>query len=309
MITAAHCTIDPVQRQRLPADRVFIKVGVTNLEASENHAQNHDVDKIIRHKQYDSTNFENDIALMKLYTEITYTNYVQPICMWQGDTALDKVVSQIGHIAGWGLDENFGLPKSLNEATMPIVSKQDCIGSDVNHYSRVYHEQKTFCAGYRNGTLAGPGDSGGGLFIRVGNSWVLRGIVSNGRTDPNTLKLDGTSYVVFTDAAHYIDWIRMHVTLTSTVKIDTNLIDVPASSDQGEQANLLGIQGCGKDSYPVGTPEELKRLLNQYPWLAVIEFLNLNTRVLEDVCHGVLIHPRFLLTTAHCVQRKRLSTM
>ncbi|XP_055637679.1 polyserase-2-like [Toxorhynchites rutilus septentrionalis] len=311
VITAAHCTIDPVGEQRLPASRVYIKVGLTNLETAGKYSQDHDVDKIIRHDDYDQSNFENDIALMKLYTEITYTNYVQPICMWQGDTALGKIVKQVGHIVGWGLDENFGLPKNLNEATVPIVSKQDCLDSDVNHYSRVYHEQKSFCAGYSNGTAAGPGDSGGGLFLRVGNNWVLRGIVSNGRSDPNTLKIDSTSYVVFTDAAHYISWIRKHVTITASVSIDTDPVDIPSplASDSAEQANLLGIRGCGKDSYPVGTPEELKRLLNQYPWLAVIEFLNLNTRVLEDVCHAVLIHPRFLLTAAHCVQRKRLSTI
>ncbi|XP_058818626.1 polyserase-2-like [Topomyia yanbarensis] len=310
VITAQHCTIDPAERQRLPASRAFVKIGVTNLDAPEKHAQQHDVDRIIRHEGYDDITFEDDIALLKLYTEITYSSHVQPICLWPGDRSLKKIVNQIGYIAGWGLDENFGLPKDLNEATMPIVSKKDCIDSDPDHYSKVFHEAKTFCAGYGNGTAAGPGDSGGGMFLRVGNHWVLRGIVSNGKTDPNTLKVISTSYLVLMDAAYYIDWIRSHVTIMTTIEIDEEPVEAPAaSSPSGGQANLLGIAQCGKDAYPLGTPEELKRSLNQYPWLAVIEFVNVNNRVLEDMCHGVLIHPSFLLTAAHCVQRRRLSTI
>ncbi|XP_058453167.1 serine protease 53-like [Malaya genurostris] len=310
VITAAHCTIDPTERQRLPASRVFIKIGVSNLDAPEKHAQQHDVDKIIRHEGYDDVSFEDDIALMKLYTEITYSNRVQPICLWHGDKSLQKIVNQIGYIAGWGLDENYGLPKDLNEATMPIVSRKDCIDSDPDHYSKVMHGTKTFCAGYRNGTSAGPGDSGGGMFLRIGNHWVLRGIVSNGKTDPNTLKIVSSSYLVLMDAAYYIDWIRSHVTIMTTIDIDEEPVEVPVpSSPSGGQENLLGIGTCGTDAYPLGTPEELKGSLHQYPWLAVIEHLNINNRVLEDVCHGVLIHPRFLVTAAHCVQRRRLSTI
>ncbi|XP_053695286.1 polyserase-2-like [Sabethes cyaneus] len=310
VITAAHCTFDQSERQRLPASRVFIKLGVTNLDATEKHAQQHNVDRIIRHEGYDEITFEDDVALMKLYTEITYSTHVQPICLWPGDRSLNKIVNQIGYIAGWGYDENYGLPKDLNEATMPIVSRKDCLDSDSDHYSKLLHAGKTFCAGYGNGTLAGPGDSGGGLFLRVGTHWVLRGIVSNGKTDPNTLKIISSSYLVLMDAAYYIDWIQSHVTIATTIDIDAEPVETPAaSSSSGDQANLLGISQCGKDKYPLGTPEELKRSLNQYPWLAVIEFVNYNTRSLEDVCHGVLIHPSFLITAAHCVQPRRLSSI
>lgn len=254
--------------------------------------------------------YENDIALMKLYTEIAYSSYVQPICLWQGDTSLSGVVNELGFIVGWGLDEEYKLPSDLNQATVPIVSKRDCLDSDVDHYSRFYHEPKTFCGGYRNGTAAGPGDSGGGLFLRKGDHWFLRGIVSNGKVDPNTLVIDSASYVVFTDAAYYMDWVKQHVAISQTVTVDTEIVVVPQpSKSSATQSNLLGLQSCGKDQHPLGTPEELKKPLDQYPWLAVIEFINLNTRVLEDVCHGVLIHPKFILTAAHCVQRKRQSTL
>ncbi|XP_065091643.1 transmembrane protease serine 9-like [Ochlerotatus camptorhynchus] len=313
VITAAHCTIDDNEKQRIPADRVFIKVGVTNLDAPDRHVQQHNIDTIIRHEGYNEGTFEDDIALMKLYTDIEYNSYVQPICLWQGDTNLSKIVSQVGYIIGWGLNENFGLPNDLNEATVPIVSKKECIDSDPSHYSKFYFEPKTFCAGYRNGTNAAPGDSGGGMFLRVGQHWVLRGIVSTTKLIPDTLNVDANSFVVFTDASYYIDWIKSRVTITTSFEIDAAIIEPPPSSrppgDSGSQANLLNIASCGKDTYPSGTPEEIKGYLNQYPWLAVIEYINTNTRVLEDTCHAVLIHPSFLVTVAHCVQKKRLSTI
>lgn len=311
VITAAHCTFDQGERQRLPASRVFVRLGITNLEVSDRHVQQHSVDKIIRHEEYDELVFENDIALMKLLNEITYSSYVQPICLWQGDTSLSSIVGQMGYIMGWGLDEEYKLPSDLNQATVPIVSKKDCLDSDVAHYSRFYHESKTLCAGYRNGTAAGPGDSGGGLFLHRGDHWFLRGIISNGKVDPNTLLIDSSSYVVFTDVAFYMDWIKKHAMLEASVSIDTSLIVVqpPSSTLDATQSNLLGLQSCGKDQHPLGTPEELKNSLDQYPWLAVIEYINLNTRVLEDVCHGVLIHPKFILTAAHCIQRKRQSQL
>nr|XP_029720064.1 transmembrane protease serine 9-like [Aedes albopictus] len=313
VITAAHCTIDPNERQKLPANRVFVKVGISNLDSPERHVQQHDVDLIIRHEEYDEVTFENDIALLKLYSEITYNNYIQPICLWQGDTQLSKIVSQVGYIVGWGLNEDYKLPQDLNEATVPIVSRRECIESDRNHFSKFYFESKTFCAGHRNGTHAAQGDSGGGLFMRIGSNWVLRGIVSNTKAHPDTLKVAADSYVIFTDVAFYMRWINSKVTIMTSFTIDIEPIieppGTPSLAGSDSQANLLGIANCGKDTYPSGTPEEVKGYLNQYPWLAVVEYINMNTRVLEDVCHGVLIHPSFLVTAAHCVQKKRLSVI
>ncbi|XP_065091701.1 prostasin-like [Ochlerotatus camptorhynchus] len=311
VITAAHCTIDDNEKQRIPADRVYIKVGCNNLDANDMHVQQHKIDKIIRHEGYNEGTFEDDIALMKLYTEIEFNSYVQPICLWQGDTTLSKIVSQVGYIIGWGLNETFGEPQELNEATMPIVSKKECIDSDPSHYSKFYFEPKTFCAGYRNGTHAAPGDSGGGMFLQNGQHWVLRGIVSTTKLIPDTLNVDANSFLVFTDASYYTKWIISAANITTSIEIEEDIIELPPSSrppgDSGNQTNLLNITSCGKDTYPSGTPEEKKGYLNQYPWLAVIEYMNRKTRVLEDTCHAVLIHPSFLVTAAHCVKEKRLS--
>nr|XP_029720065.1 polyserase-2-like [Aedes albopictus] len=302
VITAAHCTLSDPDRQKLPASRVFIQVGISNLDSPDRHMRQHNIELITRHEEYDQATFENDIALLKLYTEITYNDYIQPVCLWQGDAQLSKIISKEGFIVGWGRDEHYKLPMDLNEATAPIVSRRDCIASDPYHYNKYYFESKTFCAG-GNGAVSTYGDSGGGLFLREGTSWVLRGIVSNGKADPNNnLKLVLDSYVIYVDVAFYSNWIESRVPLLPNQR-------PPVIEDANPNSNLLGLANCGKDTYPSGTPEEVKGYLNQYPWLAVIEFMGSNTHVLEDACHAVLIHPKFLVTAAHCIQKDRIRSI
>lgn len=253
-----------------------------------------DVNKIIRHEEYDRDSFENDIALLKLYNEMTFNTYIQPACLWQGDSQLSKIISKVGIVVGWGLNEGYRLPERLSEATMPIVSRRDCIASDPYHYKKFYFELKTFCAGYRNGTNVNRGDSGGGLYMRMDANWVLRGFVSNIKTNPNTLKIEPDSYTIFTDVSYYISWIKTNVPDIPHIAVDTDQI-----AENESDANLLDLWNCGKDAYLASTPEEGYQM--QYPWRAVIQRYDLMRQIYQTLCLGLLIHPSFLITTARCI--------
>ncbi|KAJ8971170.1 hypothetical protein NQ317_013365 [Molorchus minor] len=109
------------------------------------------------------------------------------------------------------MKKNNTITDILMEAKMPIVSRLNCILSQATYYSK-FTSNNTLCAGFRNGISVCNGDSGGGLiFPKTGTSgvdtvWELRGIVSNtfgkdGICDPDY-------YVIFTDAAKYLDWIK-----------------------------------------------------------------------------------------------------
>lgn len=58
------------------------------------------------------------------------------------------------------------------------------------------------------------GDSGGGLvFPKPGSNannpiWLLRGMVSISVALQNQFKCDAMHYVVYTDVAKYLDWIK-----------------------------------------------------------------------------------------------------
>lgn len=63
------------------------------------------------------------------------------------------------------------------------------------------------------GTSVCNGDSGGGMVFPKSNSnpqtprWQLRGLVSISVALQNQFKCDASHFVVFTDAAKYLDWI------------------------------------------------------------------------------------------------------
>lgn len=119
----------------------------------------------------------------------------------------------LGTVVGWGFDETGKVTEALTQAKMPVVSKETCIYSFPEFYSK-FTTQKTYCAGFRNGTSVCNGDSGGGMvFMKQGGSryspvFQLRGLVSISVALQNESKCDATHYVVFTDVAQYLDWIR-----------------------------------------------------------------------------------------------------
>lgn len=65
---------------------------------------------------------------------------------------------------------------------------------------------------YFSGTGVCNGDSGGGMYFEENGSYTLRGIVSQIRASESALNFcDPNHYVVFTDAAHYLDWIQENI--------------------------------------------------------------------------------------------------
>lgn len=209
VVSAAHCTLDGYF-YKLPAKRIFIKVGLSKLNASE-HVQLHQVEQVMRHEFYYRNHHEDDIVLLKLKSKIVFEDpYVHPICLWSGEMWLNRVVNQTGHIAGWGYNERGEISNELQEASMPIVSRRTCLDSDPEHFRLLYRDPKTFCAGYKNGTNAGAGDSGGGLYLKIGEQWFLRGIINNIKRFNSTTN-DLQSYLLLLDVGFYQYWIRENI--------------------------------------------------------------------------------------------------
>jgi secreted trypsin-like serine protease len=151
------------------------------------------------------TSYDGDIALAELDSPVKYSKFIRPICLWSGSDELTKVIGQVGIVAGWGKNDqgqiNTDFPKKVN---VPIVSDGTCLRA---HEAFVHiTSDRTFCAGGRAGEGPCQGDSGGGLVLKVGKKWFLRGIVSASLRDGASC--DVSNYAVFTDVAKFIPWIK-----------------------------------------------------------------------------------------------------
>ncbi|XP_045762923.1 chymotrypsin-like elastase family member 2A isoform X2 [Maniola jurtina] len=221
VLTAAHCA--SVRGVSLSADILSVVLGKYNLFGGDVGSQEREIHRIIIHEEFQYRYLHNDIALLKMKTEVVFTDYIQPACLWY-DKASEKLLTDeiLGTVVGWGFDSSDTLSRTIRQAQMPIVADSVCMTSNPNFYTSILTDKK-FCAGYRNQTSACNGDSGSAfqVFIpdmvqrnvdtRNPGTWLVRGIVSLTVSREYAAICDPDQYVVFTDVAKYISWIQNYI--------------------------------------------------------------------------------------------------
>ncbi|XP_052895388.1 serine protease easter-like [Anopheles moucheti] len=284
ILTAAHCVRLSVGV--IPVDRLSVQVGRTYLYAAERHTQEHQADRIIVHEEYSAALVRHDIALIKLATDIKFTDYVQPVCLWERSKVdIGLLIGRVGTVVGFGITEIGEVADRLRVAYMPIVDTQTCLESNRNLFGRVL-SRNIFCAGFRNGTTVCGGDSGGGMYFEIENRWYIRGIVSFSGQNCQSADFAG-----FSDVATYLDWINRYTSGTQSSPYSSTVID---------NQRLLALDVCGVNSYP-STPEDAKPVFQGYPWLGAIEYQQVGTGQRRVLCQATLITLRYVLTAAQCV--------
>ncbi|XP_031330073.1 limulus clotting factor C-like isoform X2 [Photinus pyralis] len=212
VITVAHCVTRRRSTVPLQPKNVVVYLGKYYLQRFNNVGiQDRPVEEIVPHPKYDAATYRNDIAIVKLEAPVDVTDYVRPVCLWPDEVNLSSVIDKQGTVVGWGFDETGKVTETLMQAKMPVVSDDVCVQSFPEFFVR-FTSPSTYCAGFRNGTSVCNGDSGGGMvFPRQtanGRVWELRGLVSISVALQNQFKCDTAHYVVFTDSAKYLEWIK-----------------------------------------------------------------------------------------------------
>ena len=64
------------------------------------------ITRYIKHPQYNSRNFDNDIALIQLDRRITFSNYIKPICL--PTTTSEPAVGTKCFVTGFGRTQEGG---------------------------------------------------------------------------------------------------------------------------------------------------------------------------------------------------------
>ncbi|KAK9751328.1 Trypsin [Popillia japonica] len=213
VLTAAHCVSKPISQKLLDPENVLVQLGKYYLRKSTPGMQTHKVSKITRHPQYESLKYAHDVAVIRLAQPANFTNFVRPVCLWEGSGDINHLLGKFGTVVGWGYDETGKLTDELTMLNMPVVSKEVCIYSLPDFYPR-FTTIETYCAGFTNGSSACNGDSGGGMVFQrnTGNpekkAYHLRGLISLSVALQNEAKCNPTHYVVFTDVAKYLGFIK-----------------------------------------------------------------------------------------------------
>lgn len=181
VLTAAHCMYKEDGSPESAAD-LQVAVGQSDLSHYSVKEKLRDVSSIEIKSDYNSTTYDNDVAVLTLSSPVTgITPAVLP------DTSDDSLEGpgMPLTVAGWGSkqavkpgDENEiqEFQWRMQEADVPVVSDDAMVNQHPNY---VYVPSRMIGAG-TNSKDTCQGDSGGPLFANVGSEYVQVGITSHG---------------------------------------------------------------------------------------------------------------------------------
>ncbi|XP_023020664.2 serine protease gd isoform X1 [Leptinotarsa decemlineata] len=205
VVTAAHCA--KKDNKVLKPNELLVILGKLNVQKwVPSHGERIvEPEAIHVHPDYMAFSGDADVAVLVLSEKMEFTKYVRPLCLWDGNSELEKIVGKQGTVVGWGKDEDGNLmteePKQIR---LPIVSQETCLRS--SYQFQYITSNRTFCAGFRNGSGPCNGDSGSGFIMQRHGRWMLRGVVSTSISDNRERTCDLSNYVVFTDTSKFYDW-------------------------------------------------------------------------------------------------------
>lgn len=173
LLTAAHC----VYGRNIHLQSWLAVFGLhSQSDRNSEHVQTRQVDRVIIHRQYDRMSKQADIAMMHLQQPISFTEWVQPVCL--AAEAQSFPAGRKCFIAGWGREAEGGSsPDILQEAEVPLVAQDQC-QRQLPEYTIT---SSMLCAGYPEGGVDScQGDSGGPLACLDDGHWTLIGVTSFG---------------------------------------------------------------------------------------------------------------------------------
>ena len=106
---------------RFRASQYTARFGEYNLRTTDpGESDIFQISEIRIHPQFTGTGFYNDLALFKLERPVSFTDYIQPICLPSNLQRTESFVGQVPTIVGWGTTY-YGKKKNL---LLPLLRRE-----------------------------------------------------------------------------------------------------------------------------------------------------------------------------------------
>ncbi|XP_003740761.2 chymotrypsin-like elastase family member 2A [Galendromus occidentalis] len=191
VITAAHCL-------GMSISAVRVHLGSHQRSTKDDGEIFVDIKDVCPHPSWRGQ--LNDIGIVRLDREVTFTDAIRPICLPEPNEEVsqnDKL-----YVTGWGYTSS-GVEQKPAEVLMQArqmqITKEQC------RNLRPTNPEKLICTLHSRGSSC-HGDSGGPLQIKRGKYWQLQGVVSGG--PPICGTPDWPMY--YTEVSKYFDWIEAY---------------------------------------------------------------------------------------------------
>ncbi|MDR0802874.1 DUF1986 domain-containing protein [Fluviicola sp.] len=226
ILTAAHCVV----LGGATTSNTVIHAGSDNQTSSA--GQSVSVDAIYVHPSYNSSNSENDVALLHLSQSLQFNNNVMPVEYANNcnTDASDYSVGNNVYLSGWGITCNScGVSTYLQGLSIPFISNATAMAINLA-YNLTYTQNisSNMISFYNPGTGAGPGDSGGPAVIDKNGNKINLGASSWGYWPKDQLP------TVYTNIRNYATWIQS-VTGFSISKSGLDLYSKDKPWDMGKE--------------------------------------------------------------------------
>ncbi|XP_070208669.1 transmembrane protease serine 2-like isoform X2 [Littorina saxatilis] len=188
VLTAAHCITQAATGYDLTATPFYFDVIVGSTHKLGQSATGSPyrirVDQVVLHPNLTQTSYgvaDWDIALIRMSVTVTFTDFIQPLCLPHKGQGLP--VTSLCYLAGWGLMSHQQVmpPEELRDTRMQLWSDARCATNTLPGESTV-NTNSTLCGAFVFGRPAPcQGDSGGPLMcLSPSGRWMLGGVMSRG---------------------------------------------------------------------------------------------------------------------------------
>ncbi|CAK9800280.1 Serine protease snake [Anthophora plagiata] len=209
VLTAAHCVNNI--NDRVPVE---VRLGNEDIRSITANVQRIPISDIISHPRYKRSTNYNDVAILKLKTQVQLSKTVKPICLQTKSLHTIRITPRTPLVViGWGATsydvDDFKSDKLMRTSSLSLVDKEEC----AKHYVQQRKlprgiDDSMICVIDTNTTRrsdACQGDSGGPLLMLTETGDSVIGITAFGQACGSSIP------GVYTSVYPYLDWIEEHV--------------------------------------------------------------------------------------------------